>query len=604
MEKISYKNRFILLVIFLFIIATAILYNFLTSISSSNVGDISVKNFKAKAFERENFINHFFAPYISTIKSIKNDKNFTNYLSGELDKEYIENYFLSIKNSLPSLYQVRYLDNNAKEIIKIDGTSSDIYGNNAISNIVSKKNLEIKSYRDYIKEFLSLNDEIGFSYIDLNIENNRVVIPKQPTLRIGTPVFNKNGIKKGFVILNISLKVFFERLNNSTLYNIYLIDKEGKFLNHNQSTKYGLLGENMHYSIKDEFTQEYNAIFANDEYYGNTFYSKKLKNFNSNQNVKLILSLKYSNEFNYRKKKEEDLIIYFIIFILISLVTISYFSSLPDKLREEISNNKYANTLTKLPNRLSLIKDLSQGEFKNSVVILIAINNLIKIQNSYGQRTSDQLVKKIGKFLSNFKNKSIEKVYVNSYNVFTLKYHYTNDIELKGFLNNLLSNIENEAFIINKKELEFYLDVTIGVSDPHKLNNNIEELNEAENALDNALNKDLHLDIFNIYHKNDTEKQKENINLAKQIKKALENDGVILHYQPILNNLTNSVEKYESLIRMSVNDSLIFPDTFLPISKQIKKYNYLSKKVIDKSFEFFKDKNIEFSINLSPKFKS
>ncbi|MBN2782360.1 MAG: EAL domain-containing protein [Campylobacterales bacterium] len=79
----------------------------------------------------------------------------------------------------------------------------------------------------------------------------------------------------------------------------------------------------------------------------------------------------------------------------------------------------------------------------------------------------------------------------------------------------------------------------------------------------------------------------------------MDNNGVELYYQPIYNNLTNKIEKFETLMRLKVDDKILYPDSFLGLSKEIKKYRKLTNSMIDKSFQFFHDKSYEFSINLS-----
>ena len=60
------------------------------------------------------------------------------------------------------------------------------------------------------------------------------------------------------------------------------------------------------------------------------------------------------------------------------------------------------------------------------------------------------------------------------------------------------------------------------------------------------------------------------------------------------------IEKYEALMRM-IDDKgkVISPYFFLEIAKKSRIYRQLTKIMVEKSFETFKDKNIKFSINLS-----
>ncbi len=599
MENISYKLRLLITYITSLVIVSILIYNLLSTFSQSNVGTISKDNFKSTFLEREEFFNHFFYPYITTAKTVSQSEILKQYFLQNISHKNIEHYFLDIKKSLPYLTQVRFIDINGMEKIRIEGTSIDINKTNAISKIVPQNKLQNKFHRAYVQQFLSLKKgEVGFSEINLNIEHEKVSLPTKPTLRLGIPIYDTLNHKQGIFVLNISLKKFFQLLNKTTLYYVYLIDKKGIFLNHH-NPKYGLVGENSNYSIFQEFPRHANKILQNDIYFGDMFSSYKLKNFNNSQDIKIILTLKYHKELTNRENVEGLFILMSIFFAILFLLTALYFSKLPDFLNNKVKQEKLMNKLTTLPNRLALMKDLASNQFQDSLVILISVNNIFKIQNTYGYEISNNLVTQFSHYLKGYKD--VEKVYVNSYNIFALKYPYTNENNLQNFLHTFVKHIENNPFSINidGNDVEFLIEITLGISNPKKLNNNIEELNEAENALDYALEHRHQIEIFSHISYENIKENEKNILLAKKIKKAIENDLIFIEVQPIYNNLTDKIEKYESLIRMKDGDTIIYPDTFLPIAKQINKYNLLSYIVIDKAFSYFQDKDYEFSINIS-----
>jgi len=66
-----------------------------------------------------------------------------------------------------------------------------------------------------------------------------------------------------------------------------------------------------------------------------------------------------------------------------------------------------------------------------------------------------------------------------------------------------------------------------------------------------------------------------------------------------VSNFGEGRQKYEALVRLEDEEKLISPYFFLEISKKTKYYTSITKTMIKKTFEMFKDKNIEFSINLT-----
>jgi len=99
------------------------------------------------------------------------------------------------------------------------------------------------------------------------------------------------------------------------------------------------------------------------------------------------------------------------------------------------------------------------------------------------------------------------------------------------------------------------------------------------------------------------------VNLTQNLKRAIEEDRIVLYKQAIVDNTSNQVIKYECLIRMIDEDrNVILPIDFLGIAKNSNLYQKLTNIVIEKSFKHFSQNSDEFSINLaiedilSPKF--
>jgi|GEM_PF-2338657 len=128
----------------------------------------------------------------------------TQSLQNFLDEPTVENRvvtedtFAALARSRPDYMQLRYIDANGQEQIRIDR-----HGNEALT--IPEANLQNKSSRDYFLDSNNLNlGQIYVSQLDLNVENGEVQVPWQPTLRIATPVFDEDGSRAGVVVLNIS----------------------------------------------------------------------------------------------------------------------------------------------------------------------------------------------------------------------------------------------------------------------------------------------------------------------------------------------------------------------------------------------------------------
>jgi len=111
-------------------------------------------------------------------------------------REKIENSFLLFSKRKKLYDQIRFIDNNGMEKVRINYNSGDPF-------IVEMGNLQNKKDRYYFSDTFKLNrGEIFVSPLDLNIEKSKVELPFKPMIRFGIPVFDKNNVKRGIVLLN------------------------------------------------------------------------------------------------------------------------------------------------------------------------------------------------------------------------------------------------------------------------------------------------------------------------------------------------------------------------------------------------------------------
>ena len=93
--------------------------------------------------------------------------------------------------------QVRLLDTDGMEVLRVNRV-----GDQAV--VAPDAELQNKRHRYYFNGTFNLNrGEIYVSPLDLNIEHNQIELPLKPTVRIGTPIFDQAGIKRGVVLLNV-----------------------------------------------------------------------------------------------------------------------------------------------------------------------------------------------------------------------------------------------------------------------------------------------------------------------------------------------------------------------------------------------------------------
>ena len=256
--------------------------------------------------------------------------------------------------------------------------------------------------------------------------------------------------------------------------------------------------------------------------------------------------------------------------------------------KDELIYEQFTDELTSLPNRQRFLNDL-----KNCTSPKLALINLDRfkdINNSYGIEIGDKILKSFAKRLSIFKSTNLN-IYRISGDIFAFMAFGNFKIdELHKTCKNLNTLCDRESFKID--EDSFDISVTIGISDYHE-----KLLTHTEIALYWAKKINIDIAIFDEempFYKD----LKRNIELTKEIKQALKDDNILIYGQKIINNKTKEV-KYETLMRMKLpNGKILSPFVFLEHAKKARLYPLMTKKVIEKSCEYFKDKNMVFSINL------
>lgn len=99
-------------------------------------------------------------------------------------------------------------------------------------------------------------------------------------------------------------------------------------------------------------------------------------------------------------------------------------------------------------------------------------------------------------------------------------------------------------------------------------------------------------------------KQRSNTDLEiktiELIKNAINNDFIVSLYQPIIQNNTERVVRYESLIRIRDKDNeFIMPDKFLPVAIKNDLYTQLTSLVIDQAIKLLSVNYFSIVINLN-----
>ncbi|MEN8303511.1 MAG: EAL domain-containing protein, partial [Campylobacterota bacterium] len=260
--------------------------------------------------------------------------------------------------------------------------------------------------------------------------------------------------------------------------------------------------------------------------------------------------------------------------------------------QEELRNMLYNDSLTGVLNREALLRDIKNET--SVALILINIDRFSQINDLYGERFGNRVLIKFSFFLrETLGEKSSCKVYRLGGDEFVILSDETNPISVANNLTYLMQKMNESPLKINSEEIS--LGITVGVS----FEENSSLLSTANMALKIARRESKNIVLYTESLSLNAEYEN-NQKWITEIKSAIEEDRITMYFQPIVDNKTNTIDKYESLIRLiDKNGEVVTPYHFLDIAKKAKLYEKLSKIVIRKSFEAFKDNSYDFSINIT-----
>lgn len=320
-----------------------------------------------------------------------------------------------------------------------------------------------------------------------------------------------------------------------------------------------------------------------------SFYTQKRKLAIVNLSICLsgiLFKIIYSWDLGFpvNRKNIEQLIV----FLLISIMTYVY-AKLAMYKAKRIDFQMYHNILTGLPNRKALQEHLQVKGYKT--IALINIDSFKSVNNLYGNRIGDEVLKIIGNRIHNsiegMKPYKLFKLHADEYAIVVMN-SSSPDEDLE-YLKRLPGKIDG---IINIREIEIYPSFTLGIH-----HGEYSLLEDADMALKRAKKDRKDVVIYNEFMNTKLE-YRDKHSIINKLMLGLSETSIIPAYQPILNLENDNIESYKALARLSIKDEVLTPEKFLELAKEMRVYHRITEQMIDRTFIYFKERDISFHINL------
>jgi PAS domain S-box-containing protein/diguanylate cyclase (GGDEF)-like protein len=269
-----------------------------------------------------------------------------------------------------------------------------------------------------------------------------------------------------------------------------------------------------------------------------------------------------------------------------------------EKSKEELKKNKI-DVLTGLANRTQLLEDLNKAN--KPVLLYLNIDDFTSLNDFYGNKLGDRVLIFVTEILKNIAKGSGAKAYKLQSDEFVLVFD-NNKITKQNchsVKNSIIQYIEEKS---QKCDPSKCISITLsgGIAFYTSTDNYENLLPYAALARKVAKQENKKFIVYSRDLSKDSDYQK-NMEWITKIREAIDNNKIVTYFQPIIENKTGTIKKYESLVRMIDSDGkVISPFFFLDIAKKAKLYLKITKIVIDKTFDtFLNHPNYEFSLNLT-----
>ncbi len=222
---------------------------------------------------------------------------------------------------------------------------------------------------------------------------------------------------------------------------------------------------------------------------------------------------------------------------------------------------------------------------------LIKISDFKSLNDFYGYETGNSILLQTAQCLQSMIHGYEEaKLYRISGAHFALLIDMQSH-ELERFSRYIIHMFESAEIKLDTEMI--YLEMDIGIIDA-------EEGLSLSNA-DIALREAEQNGKVTVFTRNTQKEQwrAEKLKCKDMIKRGLIENRFVPFYQPIIDNRTKSIVKYEALARLILPDgTLINPGCFLEVSKETKMYTSISETIIAQAMKDFRDSECSVSINL------
>lgn len=274
--------------------------------------------------------------------------------------------------------------------------------------------------------------------------------------------------------------------------------------------------------------------------------------------------------------------------------------------QDRLHHNAYFDSLTGMPNRLSLYEDVSlrlqERSLERAALLFLDVDNFKYINDSLGHSYGDRLVAAIGERLTGLvlENRPIYRLSGDQLVIWLEPYR--DEEQLKQLLHNIMNSCL-KPFDLDGSSI--HTSLSIGVSYYPEHGSDVDQLlRTGDLAMYQA--KKAGGNQYACYEPAMNDSLVVRMNIEKHLRTALANNEFQLHYQPQYDSRQRRIVGFEALLRWN-NPTLgyITPDRFIPVAEDTHLIIPIGEWVLQSACQFISrlrkqtGKSFGISVNLS-----
>jgi diguanylate cyclase (GGDEF)-like protein/PAS domain S-box-containing protein len=280
------------------------------------------------------------------------------------------------------------------------------------------------------------------------------------------------------------------------------------------------------------------------------------------------------------------------------------------EMERELVHQANHDTLTGLPNRKALLRlagaAVAQATHDRQVaVLMIDLDRFKDVNDSLGHAVGDQLLAQVGPRLRSIlrPGDTIARLGGDEFAVLLT----TSGVQGARLVADRLAAQLEDPFVIDGMDL--HVEASIGIAVSHRgdgARDSIEALlREADIAMYRAKEGGTGIALFDPGR--DTGQSRSRLELAAELRRAITEGQLVLHYQPVVDVLEGRLAGAEALVRWQHPDrGLLPPGDFLPLAEQTGLIVPLSKVVLATAMGqvarwLATGREVQIAVNMSPR---